>query len=72
VANKPPTLVTTTTSMRGRGTSNGGREERSFDTFSLDLPPFIHSLEVFLVDDAIFALGDFVYVWAVGIPPLDL
>jgi len=61
--------------MRGRGTGDSGIKERSFDMFSLGLPPFIHPLEVLvplLVDDAIFALGDFVCVWAISFPPLDI
>ena len=56
----------------GRGIGDGAIEERSFDTFPFGLPPFIPPLEVLLVDDATFALGDFVCVWAISFPPLDL
>jgi len=47
---------------------NGGREGKYFDLLSPDLPPFVLSPEILLVDGVIFVLRDFVYLCAFNFP----
>jgi len=47
---------------------NGGGGGKYFGLLSPDLPPFVLSPEILLVDDVIFVLRDFVYLCALNFP----